>query len=200
MVRQAQDRQAQDRLVMVRQALVGSQVLADKQAQARVESQRTVTRSMPASLALVTLTLGRQGRAMAHQLLLRATLAAQATLALTATGTATGQARVRVRAMVDQTATGPVARDRTRATVDQTTGHLVRVRATVDLVQTGADLRQTSRMGRTPPLLEVALVLSMALGPLEATEAALRLISQLVLWVRVQTATKQPNLAYYAVK
>ena len=140
------DAQAQDSQVMVRQA--------------QVDSQRTVTP-----------TLGRQGRAMAQQLLIRATPAAQATLALTATGQG--------RAMVDQTATEQPAR----------------VAATVE---TGVDLRQTSRMGRTPLLLEVALVLSMVLGPLVATEEALRLISHLVLWVRVQTAIRQQALAYCA--
>lgn len=132
--------------------------------------------------------MGRQGRAMAPQLQLRATPAAQATLAQTATGhprvratvdqTATGHPRVR--AMPDQTATGQVARVRTRDTV----GQLARVRAMVDqtgVVQTGVDLRQTRPMARTPLLLEVALVSSMVLGPLAPTEVALRLTSHLVL-------------------
>lgn len=137
--------------------------------------------------------MGRQARAMPPQLLIRATPAAQATLAQTATG------HPRVRATVDQTATGQVARVRTRDTVDQE----ARVRAMVDqtgLVQTGVDLRQTRPMARTPLLLEVALVLSMVLGPLAPTEVALRLTSQLVLWARVPTVIRQQALVYYAVK
>ena len=151
--------------------------------------------------------MGRQGRATAQQLLLRATLAVQVTLALTAIG----QDRVRVRAMVDQTATGLAARARTRATVDQTSGQEARVKDTVDqtagqgvratvvLMLTGVDLRQTNHMGKTPQLVEVGLVHSMVLGPLVATEVAPRLISHLVLWVRVQIVTRQQTLAFYAV-
>ena len=121
--------------------------------------------------------LAKLGRATPQLQLVRATLAVQATLAQRATGQL-----VRARAMVVQTTTDQ-AKARVRVTAAQTPDTAV-------LMPTEEDPRPTSQdMTRTLLWLEVIWG-SMALDPLAQTEEALRLISHLVLWVRVPTASR----------